>query len=327
MKKMVLLIFTITLAIILAGCSGSPELSGFNQQMTTEKETTPGEKEVQVTCIDYPYYNGLEDLAKNADYIIHGKVIDKTYEWRVVSTPAAELYLNPEDVPPVEEDLVTVCRVQVLDSFLPTADAGMMLEVLLYGGETETTIYRVEGNPQLSVDEEYVFFLSKSSLFENAGWPLNPAQGICTADTETIEALRVIAEHPITLISKGETIFPYQHFAYSGGWDGNGFICADGSSLMDEMEGLAAENRIPAVDYSQDFAVVAGDGVTTKEILLFDESFNELDTLWEITDLSRLEDGIYYVGIVATKEGKYIAEADRHEYTGWAFVFVLNKNG
>ena len=173
----------------------SQELSDFIRQMAG-KDTAGSEKEVQVTSIDYPYYHGLEDLAGNADYIIHGKVVDKAYEWRVISTPATELYLNPEDVPPVEEELVTVYSVQVLDSFLPTAEAGMIMEVMLRGGETETTIHRVEGNPKLSVDESYLFFLSNSGLFENAGWPLNPTQGICTADAETLENLQTILASP-----------------------------------------------------------------------------------------------------------------------------------
>jgi len=173
----------------------SEDLSDFIREMAG-KDTAGSEKEVQVTSIDYPYYHGLEDLAENADYIIHGKVTDKSYEWRVISTPATELYLNPEDVPPVEEELVTVYSVQVLDSFLPTAEAGMTMEVMLRGGETETTIHRVEGNPELSVDESYLFFLSNSSLFENAGWPLNPTQGICTAEAETLENLQTILASP-----------------------------------------------------------------------------------------------------------------------------------
>ena len=136
------------------------------------------EKETLTATMDYPYYSGVEELAQNADYIIHGKVMSKTCEWRVISMPAAELYLNPEDVPPAEEELVTVYQVQVLDSYLPTAKADDTLEVMMMGGETETVIHIYEGIPELSADDSYVFFLSKSSLFENAGWPLNPSQAI-----------------------------------------------------------------------------------------------------------------------------------------------------
>ena len=173
------------------------ELSAFIQELAGQKNTDGAEKEVLAGSIDYPHYNGVEELAKEADYIIHGKVIGKTCEWRVISQPATELYLNPEDVPPSEEDLVTVYTVQVLDSYLPTAQAGDAIEVLMMGGETDTTIYTFEGIPELFVDKAYVFFLSESSLFENAGWPLNPTQGICTADTETLESLQTILASPV----------------------------------------------------------------------------------------------------------------------------------
>ncbi len=153
-------------------------LPSCKKQDSQESQGSVREKETLTATMDYPYYSGVEELAQNADYIIHGKVMSKTCEWRVISMPAAELYLNPEDVPPAEEDLVTVYQVQVLDSYLPTAKAGDTLEVMMMGGETETVVHIYEGIPELSADDSYVFFLSKSSLFENAGWPLNPSQAI-----------------------------------------------------------------------------------------------------------------------------------------------------
>ena len=314
--------------------------------LTGCKESKSAEKEVLVMNVDYLYYDSANELAEKADYIVRGKVTDKTYEWRIVSVPAAELYLNPEDVPPAEEDLVTVYTVQVQDSYLSTAEAGDTIEVLMMGGETDTAIHTFEGQPELYVDSEYVFFLSKSNLFENAGWPLNPAQSIYLAEGTSLSPVKggfplsfdwleglgdeVTAgetdaeESPLTLIANGESIFPYQHFAYSGGWDGIGFVCADGLPLVDELEGLVAEALIPCVNYSQDFNVILGESVTTRDILLFDEAFNQLDTLSDISDLSKLEAGIYYVGIVTVKEGQYIEEVDQHEYTGWTCVFQLN---
>lgn len=147
-------------------------------------------KEVIPVSADYKHYNSVDELAQEADYIFHGKVTEKAYEWRVISRPAAELYLNPEDVPPEEEELVTVYTVQVIDSYLNTAEAGDTIEVLMRGGETDTAIYLYEGTPQLLVEDEYVFFLSKSSFFENTGWPLNPTQAIYDAEgTQPFEML------------------------------------------------------------------------------------------------------------------------------------------
>ena len=133
-------------------------LPSCKKQDSQESQGSVREKETLTATMDYPYYSGVEELAQNADYIIHGKVMSKTCEWRVISMPAAELYLNPEDVPPAEEDLVTVYQVQVLDSYLPTAKAGDTLEVMMMGGETETVIHIYEGIPELSADDSYVFF-------------------------------------------------------------------------------------------------------------------------------------------------------------------------
>jgi len=175
------------------------KLFDFAEAMIARKNTSGAnstasvEKEVLVGSIDYPYYSGIEDLAGNSDYIIHGKVIDKAYEWRVISTPAAELYLNPEDVPPTEEDLVTVYTIQVQNPYLPTAEAGDIIEVMMMGGETEGTIHTFEGTPELLIDDEYVFFLSESSLFENAGWPLNLNQSIYR-----VEGSRLHGGFPLT---------------------------------------------------------------------------------------------------------------------------------
>ena len=131
---------------------------------------------------------------------------------------------------------------------------------------------------------------------------------------------------PLTIVSNGDNVAPYLYFAYSGEWVGNGFICADGVELLSVLEELEGAGRIPHVEYSRNFNVVLGDGVTTKEILLFDEAFNRLDTIWDFGDLSKLDAGNYYVGIVANKEGDYIEEVNRNEYTGWICVVRLFVN-
>lgn len=128
---------------------------------------------------------------------------------------------------------------------------------------------------------------------------------------------------PLTISSNGEIITPYFHFAFSGEWNGTDFLCTDGSDLISDLEDLEADGVIPRSNYSQDFDVILREGVTTQHILLFDEAFNPLDTIWDIADLSKLDAGIYYVGIIATKEGKYIEEANENEYVGWACVVRL----
>jgi len=144
-----------------------------------------------------------------------------------------------------------------------------------------------------------------------------------TITTIAPEAITVDQAPPLTIASNGESITPYLHFAFSGEWNGTGFISADGSDLISVLEDLETDGLIPCLEYSQDFDVILGDGVTTQHILLFDEAFNQLDTIWDIADLSKLDAGNYYVGMIATKEGKYIEEVNMHEYVGWACVVRL----
>ena len=158
--------------------------------LTGCKDSRGTAKEVIVINAEYILYDSANELAADAEYIIRGKVTNKAYEWRIISTPAADIYPNPEDVPPAEEELVTVFTVQVQDSYLPTAQAGDTIEVLLMGGETDAVIHTFEGQPELYVDSEYVLFLSKSSMFENTGWLLSPAQSVYLVEGKSLTPLK-----------------------------------------------------------------------------------------------------------------------------------------
>lgn len=144
------------------------------------------DKEVLTGYIDAIHYDSLNELSNDADYVLRGKIIDREFEWRVISRPDPDVYLNPEDMPPVTEDLVTVYTVEVLDTYLSSSKIEDRIDVLMMGGETDTTIYRFEGSPELNVNDEYIFFLSKSSMFENAGWLLNLEQSVYKVDESNI---------------------------------------------------------------------------------------------------------------------------------------------
>ncbi len=142
--------------------------------------------------------------------------------------------------------------------------------------------------------------------------------------TTPTEAITVEQEQPLTIVSNGEKITPFLHFAYSGSWNGTGFLCADGEDVGAVLPQLETDGQIPRAEYSGDFDVVLGDNATISHILLFDENFNPLDTAWNIADLSNLATGNYYVGIVVNEEGDYIEKANEKEYTGWVGVVRLS---
>ena len=147
-----------------------------------------------------------------------------------------------------------------------------------------------------------------------------PANGETTPD-ETAKQ-----EPPLTIVSRGEVISPYLHHAYSEFWDGKGFLCADGIPVGEVLPQLESEGGIPRGEYSRDFRVLLGDNARITHILLFDEKFDPLDTIWDIGELSKLKDGNYYVGIVVNKEGEYIQEVGRNECAGWVCVVRLLVN-
>lgn len=131
-------------------------------------------------------------------------------------------------------------------------------------------------------------------------------------------------EHLLTVTAGGNSIRPYQHFLYSGQWDGEHFMCADGVSLTMELSRLVKENLLPQIKYDEELKVVPESDVELGYIALYDSKYKELDRLQNVSELSELDKGEYYVGIVVNKEGEYIEEAKKNEYIGYVCVFKLS---
>ena len=146
--------------------------------------------------------------------------------------------------------------------------------------------------------------------------------GLCACNSNTSPKI-MAPEYPITITANDESIIPYRHFLYSGSWDGNGFLCADGVDLLSKLPQLKTDGVIPQIHYSDDFKVLLEDSVTLQRILLYDGNFNQLDSLMNVSDLSMLDAGEYYVGFVVNWQGAYIEAAQQNEYIGWACTLKL----
>ena len=129
---------------------------------------------------------------------------------------------------------------------------------------------------------------------------------IITGDTTPTEESE---KKIITVTAGGNSIRPYQHFLYSGQWDGEHFVCIDGVSLTMELSRLVKENLLPQLKYDEDLKVVTESDVELGYIALYDSNYNELEMLQNVSELSELDKGDYYVGIAVNKEGQYIEEA------------------
>jgi len=129
--------------------------------------------------------------------------------------------------------------------------------------------------------------------------------------------------YPIKITSGESSIYPYPHFKYSEDWTGEGFLCADGVPVGMTLSEFLAEDLLPAVPYSDDFAVTYAENVTFRSINLYNTAFELLGNLFDFADLSTLEAGEYYLGIVVNEQGAYIEEAKQYECTGWECLFRL----
>lgn len=130
-------------------------------------------------------------------------------------------------------------------------------------------------------------------------------------------------ESPVAIVSGDIKLPTYKHFAFSAEWTEGGFLFADGTPINEELQELEKAGMISSVIYNEDFSCELAQGWELSHILLYDKDLNQLRTLYDSADLAKLENGIYYVGMVVSKEGEYIEEADDHEYSGFVCAFKL----
>jgi len=145
-----------------------------------------------------------------------------------------------------------------------------------------------------------------------------------TITGDTTPTNEKMEEYILAVTAGGNSIRPYQHFLYSGQWDGEHFVCADGERLTTELKKLDEEDLIPQLNYAEDFEVISENGEELGNIVLYDSKYKELERLQNISELSELDKGEYYVGIVVNKKGKYIEEVKKNEYIGYIEVFKLS---
>jgi len=152
--------------------------------MDTPSNAPQEEKTIVVGIGDSPYYSSLGELSEKADYIVYGKVLSKRYEWRSLRIKSNDTnpYTNPGGEEEDDLTLVTIYELHVMKHYDGEECESDRLEVLVIGGETNTMIYRVEGTPEITVDEPYVFFLRKSAIWENGTWLLNDSQSLYSTD-------------------------------------------------------------------------------------------------------------------------------------------------
>ena len=157
----------------------------------TQESSEIKEKEILVGHADFPYYYSLNDLYRKSDYVVYGTVLSKSYEWRSlrVKVDSADPVLNPGGEAHDDLTLVTVFEISVIKDYSAKEIKSNVIKLLIVGGETETEIIMIEGTPDIEINEQYVFFLSKSANVENGAWLLNDTQALYVTDGITISRI------------------------------------------------------------------------------------------------------------------------------------------
>ena len=188
-RKTVLAILIISTLLLTAACGNFP----------AEKEPITAEKETVSVLVDYPWYESVEALYGRADLVIEGKVISSRVEWMNHAIEPSEEdkddpYLNPGGDTDPGEMVTTIYTVEVHDIY--KGSAGETIELMDFGGETDSVICTCPDAADIEMDAEYVLFLSTSELRENAAWLLNPTQGLYRIQGDTLIS---DPDNPLTL--------------------------------------------------------------------------------------------------------------------------------
>ncbi|MEU1278589.1 hypothetical protein [Streptomyces sp. NPDC005805] len=175
----------VLVALAAAGCSGSSGSGSAEAGSTSQK---PG---VIAYEADYPAFDSLDAIVKEADTIVKGTVIGSTVKELMpeVSTEGDPLTnpqagLSEEEAGEVEPVVITVSTVKVSEVLAGDVKAGDTVEVSQLGGRLDETTYREEHTTTLAKDgTQYVLMLADhgdSSPYDL----LNPEQALYTVGTD-----------------------------------------------------------------------------------------------------------------------------------------------
>lgn len=185
-KTAMLFLTTLLLLINLAGCAFSNDQEEIDVENSIEKEDE--NKEMVIGYADYPAYTSIEDIREQSELIIHGKVLSKKCSWMSLIIPdyKDDGYIDPEGDKESEPELVTIYEVSVIDEYKKTESNKTIVNVMMLGGETPEVIYKIDDTPVMAEGEEYVFFLTGSSILENGFWLLNDTQSLYLVEGDII---------------------------------------------------------------------------------------------------------------------------------------------
>ena len=148
-----LFLMLLGLIILLSACANAKTTAPEHSVGTTKKT-------VYVGSLDAEYFDNIDEVYKGANFVIRGKVVGSRVEW--MSHKMKPTANDPKT-------LTTIFTVEIV-SFYKGDTGTKTIEVMQMGGETEIAIYRYEDQPEITKNTEYIMFLSKNPVIDNAAW-------------------------------------------------------------------------------------------------------------------------------------------------------------
>lgn len=126
---------------------------------------------------------------------------------------------------------------------------------------------------------------------------------------------------PLTITSNSKTVMPHASWLCAQTWGGDGWLAADGMSLMNSLPELSA--GLPTLVLADDFTLTLAENATFSCLSVYDEDYERIYYSDSLDRLDALPSGTYYVSIVVSLQGAYIAEGEDYEANCYECVFRL----
>ena len=156
----------------------------------------------------------------------------------------------------------------------------------------------------------------------------------CVIDEGTVRQARELffgepdpADVPLFTVSCGsQTVAPWLHFRWAETWTGQGWLCADGIPVEEDV--LEHADETPWLILAGELTLEVREGVTraSPALQIYDKTLNRLiEGDWSDADrlLKTLEPGEYWCAFGVCVQGEYVPEEEQYERSGYDAVIRL----
>ncbi len=141
--------------------------------------------------------------------------------------------------------------------------------------------------------------------------------------TEDVKEEMNTEEEPFRLLCNGEEQKPYIHYLSSKQWGGEGWLCGDGKNLEDNLS--VVEKELTVLTFEEDLELELGENAELIQIAVLDTDLEAVVAGEDLSLLSELPVGNYYLTFLVTERGQYISEGQDYEMNTNQYIYKLTK--